>query len=326
MNVVNKTLWATIKVILYCLTLVGIIGLLMVFVIIPQWIKSPEVPTPNLLGMEYPAAVRSLDEAGLQIASPIQLQSSGDIPKGHIVSQKPPSGTRIKAYQPVEITVSIGTELVLVPSVIGKSKDAAYDTLRTAGFTPNRIAYVHSGSYPPDTVIAQTPGEGSRKRRRSSINLLMSLGTRPRYIQLPNLQNQPIDDVVSALEEGGLHVEVQYKPHPKIPVGGVITHKPIGGDLVQSGDLILLEVSGVQGETRNIGRLLPHKHTVSEEGELSRHVRIVVIDGYGERTEVDESYAPGTVIDLEQKRVRVFGETRVIIYENDEKLDEVVYH
>ena len=325
MNVVNERLWAIIKVLAYCLIVLGIIGALTVFVIIPQWIKTPELPVPNIIGKKYYDAVNVLNEAGLQIASPIQLQSS-DLPKGHIVAQKPPSGTRIKAYQPVEVSVSIGTELVLVPSVIGKSKDAAYDTLRTAGFTPNRMAYVHSGSYPPDTVIAQTPAEGSRKRRLSFINLLISLGTHPQYIRLPNLQNQPIDDVVSALEEGELHVEVQYRPHPRIPQGAVITHKPIGGALVQSGDLISLEVSGVQGETGNIGRLLRHKHTVSEAGDLSRHVKIVVIDDYGKRTEVDEPYAPGTVIDLERKRVRVFGETRVIIYENDEKLDEVVYH
>ena len=95
--------------------------------------------------------------------------------------------------------------------------------------------------------------------------------------------------------------------------------------MVRTGDRLLIEISGVQGTTENISRPLPFKHTVSEEGKLSRRVKIVIIDDYGERTEVDQRYAPGTVIDLEQKGIRVFGKARVIVYEDGEKLPEVLY-
>ena len=324
MNRLNSTLFASFKVFLYLLICLGIIGALAIFVVIPGWIRTEEVLVPNITGESYYEAVRILGDAGLQPAKTIQEASSG-APKGEIVSQNPEANFRIKSYQPVEITVSIGAELVPVPSVIGRSRDAAFESLTTAGFRPNRVAFVHSEDYLQDTVIAQTPPEGGGQRRGSPINLLVSRGLRPQVVQLPNFQGQLAADVLTALETVGLKVETEYSSHPKIPQGAIITHEPAGGVMVRTGDRLLLEISGVQGTTENISRPLPFTYTVSEEGKLSRHVRIVIIDDYSERTEVDQRYAPGTVIDLEQKGTRVFGKARVIVYEDGEKLPEMVY-
>ena len=324
MNSLNNTLFASFKVFLYLLIFLGIIGALAIFVIIPSWVRTEEVLVPNITGESYYEAVRILGEAGLQPAKAIQ-EASSDAPKGEIVSQKPEANFRIKSYQPVEITVSIGAELVPVPSVIGRSRDTAFESLATAGFRPNRIAFVHSEDYLQDTVIAQTPPEGGGQRRGSSVNLLVSRGPRPQVVQLPNFQGQLATDVIAVLESVGLKVETEYSSHPKISQGAVITHEPVGGVMVRTGDRILLEISGVHGTTENISRPLPFIHTVSDEGKLSRHIRIVIIDDYSERVEVDQRYAPGTVIDLEQKGVRVFGKARVIVYENGEKLPEVLY-
>ena len=325
MNSLNNTLFATFKVFLYLLILLGIVGLLIIFVVIPRWIRTEEVLVPNITGKTYYEAIRILDDAGLQPAKDIQ-EASSDAPKGEIVAQSPQANFRIKSYQPVHITVSIGAELTPVPSVIGKSQDAAFNTLISTGFRPNRIAYVHSENYVQGTVIAQTPPEGGGQQRGSPVNLLVSRGPTPQSIQLPNFQNQPANDVISTLEGVGLKIETQYSAHPTISQGAIITHKPAAGAMVQTGDIILLEISGAQGTTENIGRPLPFTHTVSEEGTRSRHIRIVIIDDYGERTEVNQPYAPGTVIDLEQKGFRVFGKTRVIIYENGEKLPEVIFN
>ena len=324
MNRLNSTLFASFKVFLYFLICLGIIGVLAIFVVIPGWVRTEEVLVPNITGESYYEAVRMLGDVGLQPAKTIQ-EASSDAPKGEIVSQNPEANFRIKSYQPVEITVSIGAELVPVPSVIGKSRDAAFESLTIADFRPNRVAFVHSEDYLQDTVIAQTPPEGGGQHRGSPVNLLVSRGLRPQVLQLPNFQGQLAADVLTALKSVGLKVETEYSSHPKIPQGAIITHEPAGGVMVRTGDRLLLEISGVQGTTENISRPLPFTYTVSEEGKLSRHVRIVIIDDYNERTEVDQRYAPGTVIDLEQKGTRVFGKARVIVYENGEKLPEVVY-
>ena len=323
MNSLNNILFAVVKVSLYFLILFGIIGVLIIFVVIPKWVRTEEVLVPNITGNTYYEAVRILDKEGLRPAKDIR-EASSDAPKGEIVAQDPVANFRIKSYQPVTITVSIGAELAPIPSVIGKSQNAASETLRAAGFRPNRVAGVHSETYLQDTVIAQTPPEGGGQRRGSTVNLLVSVGPTPQFMQLPNFQGQSAADILVALEAAGLNVETEYSSHPKIPEGAIIAHKPPGSVMVRTGDLILLEISG-QESPENIGRLLPFEHSVSEEGTLSHHVKIVIIDDSGQRVVTDQRYAPGELIDLERKGVRVFGKTRVIVYENGEKLPETVY-
>lgn len=324
MNNLNTTLFAAVKVWIYLLILIGMIGILAVFVVIPGWIRTEEALVPSIIGENYYEAVRILGDAGLQPAKTLH-EASSDAPKGEIVSQNPQPNFRIKSYQPVEITVSIGAKLEPVPSVIGKSRESAFETLVAAGFRPNRVAFVHSADYLEDTIIAQTPTEGGGQRRGSPVNLLVSRGPRPQVIQLPDFQGQPAADIVPRLETVGLKIETEYSSHPKIPHGAVITHEPAGGRTVKTGDRILLEISGVQGVGEDISKPLPFKHKVSAEGKRSRRVKIIVIDDYSERIEVDQHYAPGTVVDLEQKGVRVFGKARVIVYENGKKLPEVLY-
>jgi len=323
MNSLNDTLFAIVKVSLYLLILLGIIGLFIVFVIIPRWVRTEEVLVPNITGKSYYEALRILDETGLRPETNLQ-EASSDAPKGEIIAQDPEANFRIKSHQGVKITVSIGAELAPVPSVIGKSREAAFDTLTSAGFRPNRVTFVHSERHLKDTVIAQTPSEGGGQRRGTPVNLLVSRGPTPRSIQLSNFQGRSVADVRVALEAAGLKVETAYSSHPKIQEGKIIAQKPARGGVVKTGDLIFLEISG-QESAKNTGRLLPFKHSVSEEGVLSRHVKIIIVDDSGQRVEVDQRYAPGTVIDLERKGVRVFGETRVLVYENGEKSLETLY-
>ncbi len=326
MNRLNSILFAIFKVSLYLLVVLGVLGVLTMTLLIPRWVRTEEVVVPNITGEPYYEAVRILEEAGLQPAETIQ-EASSDAPKGEVVSQKPDANFRIKSYQPVEITVSIGAELVPVPSVIGKSQAEAIETLEAAGFSTGRIAAVHSTTYQQEnTVIAQTPREGGGQRRGSAVSLLVSQGSKPQAFQLPNLRSRDADEVSTVLEKAGFTITPEYNSHPRIPVGMIITHEPPTGAMVKTGDSIRLVISGVPDATPNKSKILRFKHPVRGDGTRSRRVKIVIRDEHNEQTVVDQDYAPGTVIDLEKQGVRVFGKARVSVYENGEKLPEVVIH
>lgn len=309
-----------VKVSIYCLIVMGIVGFLALFVVIPQLVKSTEVLVPNIVGKTFFQAVNALNTAGLTVEKMIQEASSTE-PIGSVVEQDPPANFSIKPDHKVRITVSVGAKLTTVPSVIGKSEDAAQETLKNAGFLPVSVAHVHSDNYLPDTIIAQNPAEGQLVERDAKVNLLVSLGRKPKYVQLPDLQNQPIKDVLPVLEAIGLNVEIKIGPHPLVETGNIITHDK----LVKTGDVITIEVSGKSDLSDKVGRLLTHKHTVSEEGTRSLDVKIVVVDDYGNRKVLEGSYSPGTVIDLANRRVKVFGSTIVIVFEDNKKLYEKFY-
>ncbi len=320
MNKLNQALWGMIKVAIYCSIVIGIMGTLVLLVIIPQWVKAPEVLVPNLVGKSFYNAVSTLKNAGLKASDIIEQKSSTE-PQGNVIEQDPPANSSIKIHQKVKLTVSIGEDLIVVPSVIGKAWDAARETLDAAGFRTNAIARVHSANYLPDTVIAQSPTEGSHKRRHTSVNLLVSLGRKPQYIQLDDFQDQPVSKVYPLLKAYGLNVEIVNSPHPTIKKDRIISHPK----LVQTGDFIRLKVSGQREDSENSDRWLKHKHNVTDEGDKSLEIRIVIVDDYGEREVVKGSYAPGTSIDLEKRRVKVFGRVLVIVFENGKKVYERHY-
>ena len=93
---INNHLFAIFKVSLYCLIVLGIVGVLTVLVVIPWWVRTEEVLVPNVTGKTYYEAVRVLDEAGLRPAETIQ-EASSSAPKGEIVSQNPPANFRVKS-------------------------------------------------------------------------------------------------------------------------------------------------------------------------------------------------------------------------------------
>ena len=208
-----------VKIAIYCMIVMGVIGLLTVFIVIPQWVKSTEVLVPNIIGKHYYQAAPALSDVGLKIDRPI-IQASSSEPKGNVIEQDPLAHSSIKPHNPVKITVSIGAVLTPIPSVIGKSEDAADETLKASGFSTNSIARVHSATYLPNTVIAQNPPEGTERERGHPVNLLVSLGRKPETIKLPNLKNELVNDVLPVLEAIGLSVEIRNAPHPLIEKEG----------------------------------------------------------------------------------------------------------
>ena len=320
MNKLNQILLRLTNVAIYLLIVMTIITFLIVLIIIPQWVKSSEILVPNLVGKDYWQAVDSLGNIGLKPDDIIQEANSKE-PKGQIITQNPPANFSIKSHHKVKLTVSVGTGLSPVPSVIGKSIDAAYETLQSAGYRVNTSARVHSSNYPQDIVIAQAPSENSQYQMNTQINLLVSKGRKALNIELPDLTNQPLNDVLTTLHELGMDVDVSYSPHPTIPDGHIIGHKR----LLQIGDQITLKVSGQRDLTKNTGRWLKHKHTVTEIGNMAKKIEFVIVDAYSERKLKPVYISPGTVIDMEKMKIRVFGPTHVIVFEDGKKVSERQY-
>ena len=76
MNILNKTLWGMVKIALYCLIVIGIVGLLTLFIVIPQWVKSTEILVPNLVNKSYLQALSELSKVGLKLDNLIHQESN----------------------------------------------------------------------------------------------------------------------------------------------------------------------------------------------------------------------------------------------------------
>jgi serine/threonine-protein kinase len=100
-------------------------------------------------------------DAGLE--SVVQEKFSDDVDKGIIISQDPDGGTLYKGDS-ITFVVSKGPDLVAVPDVVGKKKDAAVKILEKAGFEVT--------SFPGNfTVNRQSPAAGEKVKRGSRVGI-----------------------------------------------------------------------------------------------------------------------------------------------------------
>ncbi len=312
----NPVLVPIIKIILVFLIVLGGVGAIVVFFVMPNLIRGEEVTVPSLVGESYEQAIELVKGAGLQLDPVVKKDPSSDIPEGHVIKQDPPANLNVKPNKLVRLTLSAGSEMFPVPDVAGRFLETAQTILKNAGFQRGRLATVHSDGYPENTVIAQTPVAGSKYPPNISVHLLVSLGGHPKVLVMPDLRRMPLDEVRTLLESHGLKIgKEEYKPHPEIDRGLIINHEPAAGAVIEVGQVIDLEVSGSRrGESK--GYSVPIRYPVSSSGAPYKQVRIVVTDERGSVEVVNDQYRSGALI--EKPPQRVAGKTTVSIYEDNE--------
>lgn len=314
----NAILFAVAKVLLVALVVLGVVGLVFVFGIIPSQVNTPEVAVPNLIGQSYQQAVLLITSSGLAV-DPVQEQKpSPDFPVGQVIEQDPSANFKIKLNKPIRLTLSSGSEQVAVPDVTGMLVGDAEMLLTDVGLRRGRVAAVYTDRYPKaGTVIAQTPRAKRLRPYDSEIHLLLSLGIRPKLFRMPDLHLVSIDKARPLLELHGLRIgDLVYKPHPEIDQGVIINHQPDAGELLRVGQTVNFEVSGSQRKKEDKGGYLPIKYTISPTGASHKRVRIVIEDERKKLIKVvDAWYKSGTLI--EKPPVRVVGKATMRIYEDN---------
>ena len=111
-------------------------------------------------------ATQALQAAGLTVKSTAEVQR--DRAEGNVISQSPGPGT-VHRGDTINLVVSKGPPLVLVPDVTGKSVDDARQILRAAGFqvqVTHVFPWIVGGN-----VVAQSPNGTSKAPKGSTVNI-----------------------------------------------------------------------------------------------------------------------------------------------------------
>jgi len=146
------------------------------------------VEVPDLTKTNQEGAEQQLEQLKLQVK--VETDDSSDLPEGDVTRQEPKAGTKVAENSIVTIYVS-KANLVLVPDVRGAPVAEATATLKGRGFQVN-VRNVASDDQPPGTVIDQTPTQGSKRGRNSTITLTVSSG--PAASESPDPDESPSED------------------------------------------------------------------------------------------------------------------------------------
>jgi len=193
---------------------------------------------PNIVGMSDSAARARLHEAGLRAGS-VSQSHSDTVEIGNVISQSPGAGMSVKKGDAVDFTVSLGSEQLTVPNLMGhqlasaKSQNPDFNVVESAqGFHDTIL----EGS-----IISQSPPAGSRAAKGTTINVTVSKGREP--VEVPEVIGQTQFAADSALRARGFVVTVEEATSMTVPRGSVISQVPVGKLMAPRGSTVRITVS-----------------------------------------------------------------------------------
>jgi serine/threonine-protein kinase len=192
---------------------------------------------PDVAGLPERRAAKKLEERTFLVE--VEERFSNDVEAGLAIGTEPDAGTRIEGGSTVTLLISVGSNLVEVPSVVGQQQQIAENTIEEAGLIAN--VETQDSDEPEGTVIAQDPTGGSSVEEGSEVSIVISTGAGS--VIVPDVEGLFRQGAVRILQNRGLDVIVQEEAvTDPAEDGRVIDQAPAAGIRVRQGDAVTIVV------------------------------------------------------------------------------------
>lgn len=211
----------------------------------------------DIRGMSVEDAQKAVDRLKLDLTVFAFETKQSDEKDGTILEQDVKAGDTVKRGSQINVVIAgkgdSTSEIVKIPSVIGKTKSSAKSTLESAGFSVTFEYGDYNDSVAADVVTAQSPSAKKQAAKGSTVTVTLSPGQKP--ITVPNVVGASQSHAESALAGAGLkytYADSQYSD--TVPAGNVISQTK-SGETVAAGTTITLTLSkGKQEISTNVSK------------------------------------------------------------------------
>ena len=211
----------------------------------------------DIRGMSVEDAQKAVDRLKLDLTVFAFETKQSDEKDGTILDQDVKAGDTVKRGSQINVVIAgkgdSTSEMVKIPSVIGKTKSSAKSTLESAGFSVTFEYGDYNNSVAADVVTAQSPSAKKQAAKGSTVTVTLSPGQKP--ITVPNVVGASQSQAESALAGAGLkytYADSQYSD--TVPAGNVISQTK-SGETVAAGTTITLTLSkGKQEISTNVSK------------------------------------------------------------------------
>lgn len=283
-------------------------------------IKSEDIViVPDLTGKEVVNVLEILTDLGLNTKVK-GFEYTEDVPKNHIVFQQPKPGVEIKKGRDIKIIISRGAKNILMPNLKGLSLQQARIIIEENGLCHKEQSRTYNSIFEKDNIIAQLPSPGSQINRGECVNLLLSLGIRPRAYKMPRLNGLTLDQAIGVIEKSNLTLgEIKSLFFEDKPKDTITNQDPLAGSLVFEGRLVTLVLNRKPGMLsseylvgRKNGNFFRYRTT---NGFLKRHIRVYLTGLNFSNDLLDEFVRPGEEIWLLVPNKK---DAMLLFYEDDD--------
>jgi beta-lactam-binding protein with PASTA domain len=208
------------------------------------FIRGRSVSTPNLVGKSVADAKAACSDLGISlIIDENSRRNSDKVPANFVVWQNRTPGTTnlVKRGSAIRVELSAGPLVLRVPELAGQTPRTALLRLGQQNLKLGNLAYVENAR---QGIVAEDPPQGTVVAGQTGVSLLVGVASVPPAYVMPDLIDQPFDQVRPAIESRGLKVSaVKYEAYPGIADGIVIRQFPLRGAPVSAREAITVVVS-----------------------------------------------------------------------------------
>ncbi len=203
------------------------------------------IVVPDVGGLPQAGAEAAILASGLTLGT-VSTRNDADVPAGDVIEQAPEAGSSVEEGSPVDLVVSLGPLLTVVPDVTGQTLDAARATLAAASLFVSEAVWIHDTAA-AELVIGQSLASGTSVAENTNVTLTVSLGTAPPIVvevATPNLVGLDAASASLALSTATLNVgTVSEVFSDTIPEGDVVDQSPLPSVLLPAGSAVDFSVS-----------------------------------------------------------------------------------
>ncbi len=229
--------------------LVALIGLVIAAIsLVP---RSAVVPTPTIPEVVTVAVddfigspvedVRSAAQANGWTLNETTRREDGSGP-GEVLEQTPPGGTELAEGATLNVVVSEGAELRIVPDVVGVERALAITAITDAGLVVGTInSEVFDEEVPAGSVVSSSLTALDEVESGTSVDLEVSAGPEPRIV--PTLAGLTVAEAEPLLIEQSLVIAVTEEHSTSTAEGLIISSVPAVGESVARDGTVTVVVS-----------------------------------------------------------------------------------
>jgi serine/threonine-protein kinase len=238
------------KFIRYAIALTVIGALLIVFmdqVVMPLYVRQGQVSyLPNVVGMSYGAALKTLRKAGFRAAR-AQITRTQEYPPNQVFEMYPAAYSRVKKGRIIQLTVTEEEKMVAIPEVVSKTLRTAEIDISRAGLRIDTVMSAYSDDVPAGVITWQSPKGGNLLRRGTGISLMVSLGEPPISYYVPSVLGLAFSVARREILDAGLDIgRVREIYAPNLLPNTVIEQSISGGTVLKLKRAINLTISTYQ--------------------------------------------------------------------------------
>ena len=180
----------------------------------------------------------------LGLTPEIEYQESTQYAAGIVMESSVSAGTLVAEGTNVVLTVSAGSEGVVVPDVVGLTEAEAVSSLEKKGFVVNKTEgfdqYIKEGS-----IVSQMPEANAKAPAGTAVTICISKGVENAKVRVPDLIGKGEEEATILLVESGLQVgNVSEVNNEDAALTGLVCYQSYSvGSYVEAGTTIDISIS-----------------------------------------------------------------------------------